>query len=330
MSVAEVQPKTAEQPPVYFAGGLGYGAVRNQAALHYLEEAHGVETLPPLPDPNIAPNDSYQLVMGGLGKQLTTRQAAKYAGDPKVEMLTSDFQRKRAGELLDSLEKDKNPKVDAIFQSADALNGLMAVHEKPERFNNVVLAYPAGIAQQPKLFEASRGVLKTGAVSKLSDVRKRNNPLYNFEAGIQVKPKRGESVAKVIAPSVALSYQAPLLSEVRQREDAPGVSLVLGLKDHMMPPKSVIQSLRSQDDVDYILVTNKPHAVNGDKSTMDEVMKLFPSMEQIKAAKLRREEVGTLSERLIFTDDVPAARKAELMAAAAKVGANSNQLAAAA
>jgi hypothetical protein len=100
---------------------------------------------------------------------------------------------------------------------------------------------------------------------------------------------------------------------------APGVSLVLGLDDWMIRPERVLESLNSAEDVDYVLITDTPHGVNGRTDVMDEIMKLFPMMEQAKEARKHGDPTESLADRLIFSDTVTAEKREELRRLAALI-----------
>jgi hypothetical protein len=312
-----------DQPPIYFAGGFGYDQDRNGRVSEYLAGL-GREIVPVLPNPDVRNADTgFSVVMNGIATQLPRRQAIRTVSKPSVERSAANFQLARSEELLTSLEQGGYEKVDAIFQSADALNGLIAVHTQPEKFNNVVLAYPAGIIKQPNPLKASGGVVKS--VVRGRQVRHKAAAVVdNFEAlstSVQEKGKPKTAGGFVTAASVALSYHGPLLSEVRCEKDAPGISLVLGLDDWMIRPERVLESLNSSNDVDYILITDTPHGVNGRTDVMDEIMNLFPMMEQAKEARKAGSPVEPLADRLIFSESVSPEKREELRGLAAGVDA---------
>lgn len=307
----ESTPPPQEQPPIYFAGGFGYDQQRNAKVLGHIAEL-GYDTVPALPDPdpkNIDPN--FSILANGQVRYITRRSAFGLASAPQVEQSVSSYQRARAYELIKSFEA-RGGNINAIFQSADALNGLIALHERPDLINNAVFAYPAGIINQPHPFKAAKGVIKSVGVGKQS----RHQQYENFEHPEGDKPRRPKTAGGMVtAASVALSYQAPLLSEVREQPDAPGVSMVFGTGDWMIRGEQVFKHIKPTD-VDYILVADTPHGLNGRKDIMDKMLELFPMMEQAKQDRQSGIEPPPLVDRLIFTDTVSAADRAKFMQAA--------------
>jgi hypothetical protein len=302
--------------PVYFAGGFGYGAARNARALAHIAEL-GYATTPVLPDPDIQKADTtFQVVSAGAAARLSMRQAMRVAHKQEVELSVSNYQDGRADELITMLEKGGYNGVNAIFQSADALNGLLALHKRPDMFGNVILAYPAGLVRQPRPARASLGVLRSVASGMLRKyVVPVDNSFEKLTGRFTSRPKTAGGF--VTAASVALSSQSALLSAARQRPDAPGVSLVLGLGDWMIRPKRVLDGLNAAHDIDYILVTNTPHGIKGRKDVMQKALGLFSLMERSGL----HDGTLPLADRMVFMQDVPASKQDELREIAAKVTA---------
>lgn len=88
--------------------------------------------------------------------------------------------------------------------------------------------------------------------------------------------------------------------------------------DELMKPYRILESLVSQKDVDYILVTAGAHGLNGDEQLAEETMRLSALLEarkaERKAAQARGEafDEGLLSERMFFAPGISEAYKAKL------------------
>ena len=284
-----------QEVPFYFAGGFGYGQQRNEKVLGYIASL-GYKTVPPLPDPDLGESDArFHVIEAGVEHSLSRQETMRLIARPAIEQSVAAYQRKRAEDLL--VELQGRERVNAIFQSADALNGLIAMHAQPNLFANAVLAYPAGIIKQPRPFKAARGVLKSVSVG-----RRRNHAVTESFEDQKTMSRFGRSKTAggfVTAASVALSYQGSLLSEIREQEHTPGISLVLGVDDWMIRPERVLETL-DPDDVDYILVTNTPHGIKGRKDVMHEILKLFPMMEKAKQDRREGRITPPLVDRMIF------------------------------
>jgi hypothetical protein len=211
---------------------------------------------------------------------------------------------------MNMVENSGYDKVDGIFQSADALNGLLAIRKRPDMFGNVILAYPAGLVKQPNPIKATLGVFRSGIRGKLSKYAvSTDNSFEDLTGRFRSRPKTAGGF--VTAASVALSSQSALLSEVRQRPDAPRLSLVLGLDDWMMRPERVLGGLNSAADVDYVLVTNTPHGIKGRKDVMNGVLGLFSLMKGVGIGD------APLADRILFMEDVPSGRQRDIRGIAA-------------
>ncbi len=310
------------QPPIYFAGGFGYGEQRNARVMHYMQTL-GYETSYALADKDMSLADPrFTVAVGGLSTVISRLSAMRLAASAEqFDTLTSNYQHDKAQDLTSMIEANHPGGVRAIFQSADALNGVTAMYERPDLIDNAILAYPAGIVRQPAPIKAAKGVFKSGVSAKR---QVKTAPADNFEHRDNGSRLKRERVAShfTIAASVALSDQSALLSGIRRRDNAPGVSLVLGTKDWMFSPERIIDSLRSPNDVDYVMVTDKPHGVNGRKQEVKEWLNLMKLTAEAKRAR----QAGTIAvkplvDRLIFSGDIPQQKREELAALAAQVDA---------
>lgn len=308
------------QVPTAHYGGFRYDQQRNAAALDYIRET-GRPVVEPMPDPTSVAANGYTIVAGGVERLVSAREAMRYAGNKAVTSCLSKFQEERARALNRHLEAQGHQVTNAILQSADALMGLQAVRENPAGYRNIILAYPAGIARQPRISKASLSVVMSSVKSRRA--ARRLSPDNDYEAHLRSAPKPRTVADKVIAPSVALSYQAPLLHEIRAGKHAPGISMVLGLKDDMMRPDKVIKELRSSNDVDYILITDTPHGINGRKDIMDKTLELMDKTEQARADREAGKPQPPLVQRLRFYGNISDSKRAELLALAAEVDARS-------
>ncbi len=322
MTTTQELPPLEPQPqvPVAHYGGFRYDRTRNMAALDYIATT-GRPTVEPLADPTGVVSNDYVIAKHGVQRVVSARAAMKYAGDEAVTHSQSKFQEGRARQLNEHHELQGHDQVDAIFQSADALMGLQAVHQNPGSYRNIILAFPAGIARQPRISKASVGVAVSSVKSRQA-VRKLP-PENDYEAHLRSGTKPRTAADKVIAPSVALSYQAPLLHEIRADQNAPGVSFLLGLEDDMMRPDKVMKQLQSSNDVDYILITDTTHGINGRKDIMDETLKLLDMTEQARQGRQAGKGQLPLTQRLYFFGNISDTKRTELLALAAEVDAHS-------
>lgn len=308
------------QRPKYWAGGFTYDQRLNGEGMDYLTKL-GYDVVPALSDPDIKKADkAYTLHRFDTPAQVSTKKIANVASKPQVLLNISNYQLARAKELIKNLDNHGKAPVDAIFQSADALNGLLAMHERPDLFHNVVLAFPAGIVKQQHPAKSSINLFRTIYVNSL---KKHKVPKESSFEPIRDSLRLPKAGGRVTVKSAAFSYQRPLLTNLRRRKYAPGVSIVVGTKDYIYRPDRIIESLGSANDVDFVLVTNSPHGIRGHQEIMNAILALFPKMEQLKAQ--HGDAMKPLAERLVFMDDVPQTTRNKLIRAAAKVDARARR-----
>ena len=322
LPVAPTSPQQSQTPVAHY-GGFKYDQRRNGAALDYIQGS-GRPIVEALPDPTGVVVNDYVVAVNGIESTMPARAAMKYAGDQTVTHSISKFQEARAKELNRHHEAQGNGQVNAIFQSADALMGLQAVRENPAGYRNIILAYPAGIARQDRISKASVAVATSGI--KARRAARKLTPKNDYEAHLRSGAKPRTIADKVIAPSVALSYQAPLLNEIRSGKDAPGISMVLGLEDDMMRPDKVLKELKTSHDVDFVLITDTPHGINGRKDIMDKTLELLDMTEQARAGRGAGDSRPPLTDRLYFYGNIPAVKRAELLSIAAEVDSRSGSV----
>jgi len=310
-------------PAEYITFGFGYGKADNIATIaDELGEAHSV--IEPLDDPTGVHDKSFTIAMGGMRQQVGGGSARRFMRHPANQgreiSSTSAFQDSRASELIAKLEgHQENGPVRIIGMSADALSVGRVLVQRPDLVEAAVLAFPAGYNTNPPTFAAVGGLakaafkekrdqLRTGGLSELKKVR--------AEASARKAKMVGGSV---IPLTVAASYQAADLSRLRQNEDAPGLSLVVGTDDPMTPGGETLNGLLSPEDVDYVLVTGGGHGIRSNPGTLKEMRKLFPMMEQLKSDRRAGKPMPPLVERMIFLDDVSQQKREAFMKIAADV-----------
>lgn len=271
--------------PIYFSGGFGYGEGKNNSVLRHLE-AQGYTTLPTLPDVARGERNNKFTVSTEKGNVVLSRmQTLLGASKMHPDQVISQYQKERAEALIKLLdEQDRGDGVWGIFQSADAINGVLAMYERPDLVDSAILAYPAGIISQPNVLSAASEAVRTAWTARKAV---RQEPTSAENKIHDTKPRKEVGASNfTIAASVALTDQTKMLAEIRERPDAPGIWLVLGMQDAMIRPYRVIESLRSPNDVDGILITNQPHGINDRGDEFAEWLKLFPLMDNMKKARL--------------------------------------------
>lgn len=306
--------------PIYFSGGYKYDEERNRRVADHIKSL-GRRVIAPLPNPDRRDLPAGCTIRYGNGRTSEVSGWGAYRTTPSLfgaVAITSRWQEARAQQLVDHIEGQQHgAPINAIFQSADAINGVLAAFKRPDMFRNLVLAFPAGLAKRDGVAEYQRGMLSRARMN-------RGNPWrpYEFEPRESAwqalrRHRHTQSGGAAVAASTATSYQPQLLHELRHGESVPGVALVLGLRDATILADRVIGSLVDPDnDIDYLLITNTGHGVRGHNQTMDAMLGVLPQLEAIKAARNWNSggSVGPLEQRTIFSEDVSAQDRERIFA----------------
>jgi hypothetical protein len=249
-------------------------------------------------------------------QDVTDKEVAALLGE--LDSIVPRQQMREAATLLGLIAErgSQDPaasRIDAVFQSESAGHGLIAAYTHPESFHNIVLAFPGSLSGPQTGFIPLR-IVKDGMVRR----QHRPAPDNNFRPQNQLRP--GASIrAQLKSPgfkedAAALRYSALawMLHSMRQREDAPGVTLVAGLDDKIFKLEDYLDSLVASSDIDRLIVVPGGHAIGGRKDVLATAMDQFPAMEAGKAS-------GPLRDRITLPSDTPAARAASIMALADEV-----------
>lgn len=275
----------SQERPVYFAGG--YGGVKPAPYLVDLAK-HGRNAFAVSLGGNRGSDRSFSAITqteaGKVAEDLTLRQmpgVAKRPEDQQPDVIVSGQQKKKAATLLAEMAEQGIDQADAILQSESAIHGLLAAYAAPDKFKNIVLAYPAGINGQN-----TAGSILRSSIKHAMDVRRSRKVATNETSFIgdigdntSVDQETRTPGAATDAISVVFSEEAALLNAMRKKDDSPNVALVAGANDPIYPPDRYISELQSARDVNIIMVTNGKHGIGYDRETMDQVTGLLEAME---------------------------------------------------
>ncbi len=218
------------------------------------------------------------------------------------------------GLIAERGSRDPNSgRIDAVFQSESAGHGLIAAYTHPEAFHNIVLAFPGSLSGPQTGFIPLR-IAKDGIVRR----QHRPSPDNDFSSQDQLGPAASIRMQlkspgfKEDAAALRYSALAWMLHSIRQREGAPGVTLVAGLDDKIFELEGYLNSLVASTDIDRIIVVPGGHAIGGRKDVLATIMDQFPAMEAGKAS-------GPLRHRIFLPANTPAERAEKIMALADEV-----------
>lgn len=209
-----------------------------------------------------------------------------------------------SGLLEERAERGDAEPIDAIFQSASVGPGMLAVNGAPEKFRNVVLAFPSG-------FEHQKGVSKKMAKEAMTKQRQRRREGENFIPRTKGRLFTAAHALRqqvrssgFFANAAALRYNSSvpsLLNQVKSRENAPGVTIVAGLDDKIFPIERILNRLESSSDVDRIMLVPGGHAIDGRSEVLETILDQFPVME---ANKNSAKPLAPLIERIEFPENI--------------------------
>lgn len=204
-------------------------------------------------------------------------------------------------------------RIDAVFQSESAGHGLIAAYTHPEAFHNIVLAFPGSLSGPQTGFIPLR-IARDGMVRR----QHRPSPDNDFRPQDQLGPAASMRMQlkspgfKEDAAALRYSALAWMLHSIRQREGAPGVTLVAGLDDKIFELEGYLNSLVASTDIDRIVVVPGGHAVGGRKDVLATIMDQFPAMEAGRTN-------GPLRQRIFLPAKTPVERTEKIMALADEV-----------
>lgn len=321
----EPEQPTEAQLPVYFAGGVGYGpgSGRTEPVLQAIaDRGRAAWTVERTALGGI--DNRFAVTKGGETSIGSRGDAWRALADLATSRVVALHQEAAADDLLAAMDKAGIVRTDAIFQSADALNGLIAASQHPERFNNIIFAYPGGQVRRPRPIRNMKATLKETAEDRLRGSSQKEAIPTALQTHGEMAEGRRSRLARYAAQSAmglaaTHSYQGDMLTTLRQGEQRPGVALVVGLRDWMIRYDDVFDSLGSADNVDYIMVVDGGHGIKGRQDILDNMLNLLPALEARKQAG--DDAAQPLRDRLILPEHISRKRADELRALADKVTA---------
>ena len=192
-------------------------------------------------------------------------------------------------------------RVDALLQSESAGHGLIAAYAAPEKFRNIVLAYPGGLSGKRKGFIPGRIVRDTFA-------RRKHRPAPDNDFRYPDRLKGLQSIRMQLkapgfhedAKALRHGHLPQMLHSLRQKPHAPGVTLVIGLHDGIFRLKDYFRNLVSATDVDRIVIIPGGHAIGGRKDVLAKILEQLAADDHAKSEAAQK----PLRERIVFPLEV--------------------------
>jgi hypothetical protein len=265
---------------IVFLGGLGYDEQRNRdvgaAIVRMSNYSHSIA----IPDPEIdtsTPKDGVIVhrYPDGSERELSGKESLKLLGRDNAEVRFSKLHADRARQLIAAIEADGAEPVDAVFQSVDVSTGLLAIHERPELFNNVVFLDPSSIIDLPPRKQYLLEEWLSGNLKRLLKRKRHPSEIFSFEEPIgridKIKrSRRTNANGNLIATYV--SSQAKMLHDIAKLDHAPNLSIIASQFDHAYSPTRLISSLVDLDDIRGFFVTNMRHGLGGKQIRLEQVI----------------------------------------------------------
>lgn len=301
-----------DTPTVIFTPGAGFGkeeptakkiAASGRDALSYSMSGLG--------------KADQRYAVGRPGSLVEVDEASIFANTAEGDVVIPKQQMLQAEVLLHTLDQRGDGPVDAIFQSESAGHGIIAAYAEPSKFNSIVLAFPGSFEAQPERREIGRRMRAERRVAK----EHRPSKGENFTKGFRNKVLAARAMAQAMrspgdfltkAAGLQNSSLASLLHEMKQRDDAPPVTLVAGLDDNIFPLERYFETMVSSQDVDRIVIVPGGHAITGRPEVLDTILEQFPAMESLDEEFRAR----PLKDRIVFPEGISRERADEIFAMA--------------
>ncbi len=307
VEITEATPSRTDskQPPIYYAHGAGWAQeeptieeIARQGRSAFFMEFRGDRK----PDTRFVTGNK-QIGDGAALEHVTAKEAARLG---ELGVIIPQQQIRAAASLLSVIAERsaENPdvrRVDALLQSESAGHGLIAAYAAPEKFHNIVLAYPGGLSGKRKGFIPGRIVRDMFARRKHrpqpeNDFRYPDRPGGLKSIQMQLKSPGFREDAKALRHG----HLPLMLHSLRQKQDSPGVTLVIGLNDGIFRLKDYFRNLVSATDVDRIVIIPGGHAIGGRKDVLAKILDQFSAIDDAKAEHDQR----PLRERIVFPFEV--------------------------
>lgn len=317
MSVSESRSTSPQaQVPVHFEGGFGYAEARHGLVNAELRR-QGRETTEPLPDPDYKTADTgFQITVHGQEREYTGREAMRLVrfGAATIQSSVASFTKARAEELNGSFEEDGIEKVDLMGQSAGGLTVLEFARRYPDKVNNIAFIHAPLVKLKNPFHRAPNIVFRRAKAAAGPKQKVATEDIFERRTiKDRIRARKNPNRDTITPHIVALSHQNPVLTDIKGRENAPGVLLVSAIDDPLFTPEGHIAGLDSPDNIDRMLVMGGGHGIKGSKKAMSRILHEMSELDALKQARAAGEPLPPLHERIVFADDVPEKRRQAIL-----------------
>lgn len=262
---------------IVFMGGLGYDRQRNLEVGNAIMRLADYQNTLVIED--ASPGAESHIVVhryaDGSERELPGKVALKHVNADQSEVRFTKLHQTRAQHLIAAIDQAGGKPVDAVFQSVDVSTGILAMHERPELFDKVVLLDPSSIIKLPGRKQYLQEEWRNGNLVEMLRRKKDLDPMSRFETRPSIvkrvmRTRRTGRHGNKIASYV--SSQAAMLHEIAQSKHAPDLMIIASQFDHAYSPARILQSLVSLDDVKGFFVTNMRHGLGGKQVRLEQLV----------------------------------------------------------
>lgn len=247
-----------------FGGGHGWPLERNNKEAENLARQLGYDYFFGMPTPR---SDGVRSRVRGteiifsdgrIEKVPSFKAWRRFAADPEVVSIVSEWQQKRAESLLEALDSQSlngNRSIDIIANSASTLTALLALQMAAKRYKdtggdtrspirNIVLAFPAGLIKKESRAEDQRRTARRGmelAKNRFLGREQKNRQHGRIRTMAWNMMKTGGIIAE--QTSAAVSLHTGILTQLVESGMPINLYLVLGDQDVMFPAQRILESL---------------------------------------------------------------------------------------
>jgi hypothetical protein len=299
--IPQPEPSPQEEQLVWM-GGIGYDNARNKIVGRVITNiADRYSCILQLPDSDtdsVAPDSVVFRDSAGEETEVPSDEAMKMLRGDTAELRYTRLHEQRAQELVNTIIEAGGQPVDAIFQSVDTSTGIIAIHLRPDLFKRVILVDPSSIVRLPSRGKHLARELKTIRAAILTRFKRDpNEMMFEKPSGPIERYRRVKRTsANGNRNASYVSYQAQMLHEIQQAQEAPSISIVASRFDYAFNPANILRSLISLDDVEVFFITNTRHGIGGKLSKLSQVVSVLTAAPQSERPFI---------ERLQFAEDVP-------------------------
>lgn len=297
--------------PLVFLGGINYDQKRNQETGTKIMELAGYDSVITINDDSPDPKRDDTVVFeyaNGHTQELPSKVAMKQLNDSALQRY-SRLHVRRARALIEQIEASGSGPVDAVFQSVDTSTGILAMRDRPDLFNHVVLVDPSSIIKHPRRRTFLKNMVTSGEYRMLAERSSAPHTDTSHDVGKLNIPDRIRRMRRTSRSgniwATYLSAQSQMLHQIASFDNSPFISVVASRLDHAYSPAKIMTSLIHVDDIAEMIITESRHAISEKSDKLQQIVSVLRS----------KNSAGPIKkfEKIRFADAVPASYRTKIM-----------------